>query len=210
VPLLSVKAQFNKRRVARRVANRDDRYNRVPMRKPTARLGLCCALLCIGDPSAQAHAPQAQVTCSLTENGQAATGVISILKSESEIAAGACGHTLSIPPGEYAATLRLDGALDSPEQHQPLHAKANSLHTLKADFATSTLEVRVTSAGRRAAGIAIIRRDERQLATLGSGVSAHLSAGTYSVVVRYRSQERDLGEITLKAGQKCVLEATFE
>jgi len=61
---------------------------------------------------------------------------------------------------------------------------------LKADFPTATLEVRIASSGRRAAGMAVIKRNGQQLGTLGSGVAAHLSTGTYRILVRYRTQEK--------------------
>ena len=81
---------------------------------------------------------------------------------------------------------------------------------LKADFTTATLSVRIASSGRRAAGMAIIKRGGQQLGTLGSGVSAHLSTGTYHIYVRYRGQEQDLGEHELDAGKQLALDATFE
>lgn len=153
------------------------------------------------------------MACEITENGHEATGVVSISKGDKEIASASCGREVTVPAGEYVAALRLDGALDGPEQRQSLSVSpktGGSVIKLKADFGTATLEVKIASSGRRAAGMTIIKRDGQQLGTLGSGVQAHLSAGTYHLLVRYRTQEKDLGEIALKAGEQRVLDAVFE
>jgi hypothetical protein len=151
-----------------------------------------------------------RVSCEITENGGTGSGVVSIQRDGHEIATGACGHEFSVPEGDYIAALRLDGALDGPEQKQPLSIRSGLLSKLKADFATGVLEVRVTNQGRRAAGLAIIKRNGQQLGTLGTGVGAHLSAGTYRILVRYRTHEKDLGDVNLAAGQRVALDATFE
>jgi hypothetical protein len=167
-----------------------------------------CGLLGCGD---RAHADaNGHVTCEILENGHGASGVVAILKDEKEVATTSCGRELSVPAGDYVAALRLDGALDGPEQRQPLGMKAGAAQKLHADFSTATLEVRIASSGRRAAGIAIIKRGGQQLGTLGSGVAAHLSTGTYHIFVRYRAQEKDLGDVVLAAGQQRVLDAVFE
>jgi hypothetical protein len=58
--------------------------------------------------------------------------------------------------------------------------------------------------------MALIRKDGRQIGTLGSGVTAHLSAGSYEVVARYRSQERRYDKVAVAAGQHAVVDAAFE
>jgi hypothetical protein len=151
-----------------------------------------------------------RVSCEITENGDTGSGVVSIQRDGKELATGPCGHEFSVPEGDYIALLRLDGALDGPEQKQALSIRAGALSKLKADFSTGVLEVRVASQGKRAAGLAIIKRNGQQLGTLGSGVAAHLSAGTYRILVRYRMREKDLGDVTLAAGQQVALDATFE
>lgn len=179
------------------------------MSRSTLTLGCLWALL-LG-ATAPAHAePVGHVTCEITENGETATGVISIQRDGKEIATTSCGRELAIPLGEYVAALRLDGTFDGPEQRQNIQVKPGAPLKLKADFATAVLEVRIASSGRRAAGMAVIKRSGQQLGTLGSGVQAHVSVGTYHVLVRYRAQEKDLGEITLKAGQHLTLDASFE
>jgi hypothetical protein len=151
-----------------------------------------------------------RVSCAISENGQPASGVVSIQRDGAEVSTGSCGKEFNVPPGTYTASLRLDGALDGPEQKQTVVVEAGALSKLKADFATGTLEVRIVSLGKRAAGIAIIKRGGQQLGTLGSGVAAHVTAGTYRVIVRYRTQEKDLGDVTIASGQRVTLDAAFE
>ena len=112
--------------------------------------------------------------------------------------------------GSYSALIRLDGALDGPSQSKPLTLQANSKSSMKVDFQTGTLEIRIASAGKRAAGMAVIKKNGAQIGTLGSGVAAHLSAGVYQVVARYRTQEKDLGDVVVTAGQRVTLDAAFE
>lgn len=170
----------------------------------------CLCALSFGSTEVRADGG-GHVLCEISENGEMATGVVSVQRDGKEIATTACGHELSVPAGDYVAALRLDGAFDGPEQRQNLHITAGAPTVkLKADFATAVLEVRIASSGRRAAGMAVIKRRGQQLGTLGSGVQAHVSAGTYRVLVRYRTQEKDLGDITLTAGQHLTLDASFE
>jgi hypothetical protein len=151
-----------------------------------------------------------RVSCDILENGQPASGVVSLQRDGHEVASGACGKEFSVAAGSYTAALRLDGALDGPEQRQALNVEAGAVAKLNADFATGTLEVRIASLGKRAAGMAIIKRAGQQLGTLGSGVAAHLSAGTYHVFVRYRTQEKDLGDVRVEGGKRVTLDAAFE
>src|SRR5688572_31241826 len=103
-----------------------------------------------------ANANGAKVSCEILENGRPASGTIVLLAGTTEVADGACGKPLSIPAGADSAVLRLDGALDGPEQRATLDP---TTPTLRADFATGLLEVRIQSQGRDTAGIAVIRRN---------------------------------------------------
>lgn len=149
------------------------------------------------------------VTCDVTENGEAATGAIVVTRDGAEVARGVCGKPLAVPAGSYTAAVALDGALDGPQRSQPVTVAAGATSHLKADFETGTIEVRIQSEGRRAAGMAIIRKDGAQIGTLGSGVSAHLSAGRYDVVARYRSQEKAFAAVVVDKGGHVVLDAAF-
>lgn len=149
------------------------------------------------------------VTCEVSENGEAASGAIVVTRDGTEIARGVCGKPVAVPPGSYTAALALDGALDGPQRSQPVTVAAGATSHLTADFATGTLEVRIQSEGRRAAGMAIIRKDGVQVGTLGSGVSAHVSAGRYDVVARHRAQEKTFAAVVVDKGAHVVLDATF-
>ena len=149
------------------------------------------------------------VQCEIRENGEPASGTMLVLDGTREVAEGTCGKPLSLPAGTYTAVLRLDGAIDGPEQRLPLVVGKDSPKPLKADFATATLEVKVTSESKAAAGMAIIRKDGMQIGTLGSGVPAHLSAGTYEIVVRHRSASKTLASVVLAKGDKKTLDVSF-
>lgn len=172
-------------------------------------LGLSLAALALALP-ALAEEGAGKVTCEILENGELASGEVSIQRDGAEVASGTCGKELSVPAGTYDAILRLDGALDSPEQSQPLTVKKNGKAALKADFTTGLLEVRIQSQGKRAAGMAVIKREGKQIGTLGSGVAAHLSAGTYEVVARYRTQEKAWADVKVEKGARVTLDAAFE
>jgi hypothetical protein len=160
--------------------------------------------------SADAEAGRGRVICEITENGESASGTVSLQRDGQEVVAGTCGKELSVDAGSYTALVRLDGALDGPSQQKSVAMPANGKVSVKIDFATGTLEVRIASQGKRAAGMAVIKRSGAQIGTLGSGVAAHLSAGTYQVVARYRAQEKSLGDVTVVAGQRLTLDASFE
>lgn len=157
-----------------------------------------------------AAAGNGKVTCEIMENGRPASGIVRLLQGDAEIASGACGKAVDVAPGQYTAALGLDGALDGPEQRKQVTVVAGQSLKVDADFATGLLEVRIKAAGRDAAGMAIIRKDGKQIGTLGSGVSAHLSAGTYEVVARYRAQERKFDNVQIEKDQRTSLDAAFE
>ena len=158
-------------------------------------------------PAAQAQ--QGQVACRITENGGAATGTAIVRQNGREIATGSCSAPISVPAGTYDVTLRLDGALDRPEQTRRVTVAGGQTANAAADFSTAILEVRITANGRNAAGMAVITRNGQRIGTLGSGVPAHISAGTYDVVVRYRTTERRFDAVSLARGQRRALSADF-
>ena len=160
--------------------------------------------------TADSQAATARVTFEITENGEAASGTMSVQRDGKEVASGTCGKELTVPAGSYTAVVRLDGALDGPAQSKPLTLEPNSKSVLKVNFQTGTLEIRIASQGKRAAGMAIIKQNGRQIGTLGSGVAAHLSAGVYRVTARYRAQEKDLGDVVVEAGKPVTLDASFD
>jgi hypothetical protein len=160
--------------------------------------------------TAETQSGSARVICEITENGDAASGTISVQRDGKEVASGTCGKELTLAAGSYSAVVRLDGALDGPAQTKALTLELNSKSSLKVDFQTGTLEVRIASQGKRAAGMALIKKNGQQIGTLGSGVAAHLSAGVYRVTARYRALEKDLGDVAVTAGKPVTLDAAFD
>lgn len=176
-----------------------------------ARALIALPLALLAETTALAAASDGKVTCEILENGKSASGTIQVLHDGRELASGGCGKPLAVPEGDHEAVLGLDGALDAPQQRQPLHvAGGDKPAKLVADFATGELEVHITSQGRDSAGMAVIRKNDKQIGTLGSGVAAHLSTGTYAIVARYRSQEQRFDTVQITKGQRTVLNATFE
>jgi hypothetical protein len=151
----------------------------------------------------------ARVTCEITENGQAASGTMAVVSGDAEIADGVCGKPLAIPPGTHEVVLRLDGALDGPELRRSLDAASGKTTPLTGDFATGLLEVRIQSDGKDTAGIAVIRKGGRQIGTLGSGVTAHLSVGSYEVIARYRTHQRRFDTVRIERDQRTALSVGF-
>lgn len=158
---------------------------------------------------ASSAAADAAVSCEILENGAAASGTMLVLDGDREVGQTSCGKSLSLPPGSYTAVLQLDGAIDGPEQRVPLTVGKDAPKPVKADFATGTLEVKITSESKAAAGMAIIRKDGKQIGTLGSGVPAHLSAGTYEIVVRHRAESKTLPSVVIAKGDKKTLDVSF-
>jgi hypothetical protein len=165
-----------------------------------------------GDTSvaAQPGTGVGKVTCVVLENGAPASGTLSLRKDGAQIAQGVCAQPITAPAGSYTAVISLDGALDSPEQSQPVSVTVGGNTEVKADFSTGILQVFIDSDGKQAAGMAVIRRDGRQVGTLGSGVAAHLSAGTYEVVARYRTDKKSFDTVVIERGKQRVLNASFK
>ncbi len=154
-------------------------------------------------------AAHGRLSCRILENGAPASGTLVVRQGDTQVATGSCGAPLTLPAGQYTAVLRLDGALDQPEQQRPVTVRGNQSAQVQADFPTGILEVMISANGRRAAGLATIMQGGRRVGTLGSGVPAHLSADTYTVLVRYRTTEKRFTGISLSRGQRRAIEASF-
>ncbi len=150
-----------------------------------------------------------KVDCQILENGGSATGTVSLQKDGREVVKASCSGSMSVEAGSYSAVVSLDGVLNGAEQRHAITVQAGKATRVVADFPTGFLQVNILSKGKKAAGMAVIRKDSRQIGTLGSGVSAHLSVGTYRVVARYRSQEKLFENVVIEAGKSVVLEASF-
>ncbi len=119
-----------------------------------------------------------------------------------------CGAALSVPAGPATAIIRLEGALDNPSQTKAIQVAAGKTTSVAVNFETGALEVRIEAKGGRGTGIVTVNRGSKRIGTLGSGVAARLSAGTYEVVVRLGGQERRYS-VDLRAGQHRVVRAQF-
>ena len=170
-------------------------------------------LLCAWTASTCGAAAQSagQITCRVSNNGRSADGGIRLIASNGrEAGAGPCGDKpIAVPPGSYTAVLNLDGVLDSPEQRLKVQVSGGRNRPVVADFQTGTLRIAIEQNGRLAAGMATIERDGQRVGTLGGGVKAHLSTGTYSVIVRYRDQERRFERVVITTGSHRDLKASF-
>ena len=169
---------------------------------------LAAVTLCSLDRQAAAQNASGEIRCKITKNGAPATGTIAIEQNGKEIAHGSCGASLRTPPGTYRAIVRLGGALDQPLKRVAINVRANGVAPVEVDFRTGTLEVRILAKGRPGTGMVTINRGRKRLGTLGAGVAADLSEGTYEVVVTYGGQKL-VYPIELKAGQRRLVRARF-
>ncbi|MBK8169708.1 MAG: hypothetical protein IPK60_05130 [Sandaracinaceae bacterium] len=169
-------------------------------------LTLLAAFVNAGAASAQ---QRARILCSATDNGQSASGSVSVKQGDREIANGITGTAIAVPNGTYDVIVTLDGALDHPTVTSQVVVARAQQYTTTATFQTAVLQIQVEAAGRHAAGMATITRNGERVGTLGAGVPCHLSAGTYDIVVRYRSTERRFDGIALSPGEHRSLTASF-
>jgi hypothetical protein len=163
------------------------------------------ALLC-GAGSAEAQT--GEIRCSVTENGSPARGTIVVEQNGREVGGGSCGSPLSVPVGKSRVTVRLDGTLDNPAKSLNVEVSAAKPATVSVDFQTGVLEVRIETKGRRGTGMVTVNRGSTRIGTLGSGVAARLSTGTYEVIVRLGGEEQRYS-VDLRPGQRRLVRAQF-
>lgn len=155
-----------------------------------------------------AKAQSGAILCSVTENGAPARGTVSVTQDGKELGAGSCGTGLPVPAGKCKVTVRLDGALDNPSKVVDAEVKPGQTASVTVDFQTGVLEVRIESKVQSGTGLVTVNRGTQRIGTLGSGVTARLSAGKYQVVVRLGGQERRY-EVDLRPGQRRLVRAQF-
>jgi len=173
---------------------------------PSVRSLLVTAALFCGAGTAQAQS--AQIRCSVTENGAPARGTIVVEQKGREIGGGSCGATLSVPAGKCKVTVRLDGVLDNPSKSVNVELGPGTTTPVAVNFQTGVLEVRIETKEQRGTGIVVVNRGSKRIGTLGSGVRARLSAGSYEVVVQLGGKERRYS-VDLHPGQRRLLRAQF-
>ncbi len=178
---------------------------------PRHRIARFYPSLAIRTPSvAPAPAPTepGELACRAEENGIYAPARIEIRRGAELVASGSCDQSFSLAPGSYSAIVTLETTLDRPTRTISVNVPSGGRATAFAPFATSVLEVRFFSSRIAVPGLAIVRRDGRDIGTLGSGIPARLSSGTYEIVARYRTLERRY-TVVLAPGQRIALRADF-
>lgn len=189
-------------------------HAQLPMPRPQVRFvpSLTLAPRTSASPStvrSTAPAPRpGRLACVAEENGAYAPASIQIRAQGRLLASGSCASPIELPAGAYDAQITLETALDRPSRSVRVIVPEGGLVTARASFETAILEVRFTANRAPAHGLAIIERDGVVVGTLGSGVTARLSAGTYTVVARYRTAERRY-TVTLAPDQRRALRADF-
>jgi hypothetical protein len=170
--------------------------------------GLALAVVALLFGAGAAKAQTGEILCAITDNGAPARGTIAVEQNGKEVAAGSCGAPLAVPAGKCKVTVRLDGTLDNPSKTVNLEVSAGKTAPVAVDFQTGVLEVRIDTKGQRGTGIVTLNRDSKRVGTLGSGVAARLSVGSYEVVVRLGGQERRY-VVDLRPGQRRLVRVQF-
>lgn len=168
-------------------------------------VAMALALFC-GAGSVEAQT--GEIRCSVTENGGPARGTIVVEQNGREVGGGSCGSPLSVPVGKCKVTVRLDGTLDNPAKRVDVEVSASKPASVSVDFQTGVLEVRIETKEQGGTGLVTVNRGSKRIGTLGSGVTAHLTVGTYEVIVRLGGEERRYA-VDLRPGQHRMVRAQF-
>lgn len=123
-------------------------------------------------------------TCTVLENGAAGAASYRVVKGSQTVATGRCGSpAASIAAGDYRIIVTLDGMADGANRNMPLTIRNGRTSSVRAVFETSRLTVTTMHDGRRIPGRAVLKKNGRVVASLGSGVYSKVSSGTYQVEV---------------------------
>ena len=152
----------------------------------------------------------ATLDCLVHENGAYAPGSIDVRALGASVASGSCGTALTIDPGTYDVTIRLDEVLDRPSKTMRIVLSSGEDRDLVADFETAILEVRLVVADEPVSGLVEVLRTGQLVGTLGSSVPWRVSAGTYDVVAHYRTDVVRFDNVELAPAQRRALLAAFE
>jgi len=155
-----------------------------------------------------AEAQTGEIRCTITDNGAPARGTIVVEQNGRRVGTGSCGAVLSVPPGKCKVTVWLDGTLDNPSKTVDIEVTAGKTSTATVDFQTGVLEVRIEAKGQSGTGIVTVNRAGKRIGTVGSGVSARLSVGSYEVIVKLGGQEQRYS-VDLRPGQRRLVRAQF-
>lgn len=158
--------------------------------------------------AAVAMAQTGQIACTITDNGSPGRGTIVVEQDGRKVAAGSCSAPLSVPPGKYDATVRLEGVIDNPAKTVRVTVIEGKAAPVVVGFETASVEVRIEAKGQRGTAMVAVNRGGKRIGTLGAGVAARLSAGSYEIVVRLGGQERRYA-VDLRPGQRRLVRAQF-
>ena len=171
----------------------------------TAFVVLALSLLTFAQP---AGAQAGEIVCRVTENGTPARGTATIEQNGKKVGGGACGAAISVPAGKSTVTVRLDGVLDNPSRKVDVEVTSGNRTPVTVDFATAVLEVQIRTKSAAGTGIVTVNQGGKRIGTLGSGVAARLSAGSYEVIVRLGGNEQRYA-VDLRPGQRRLVRAQF-
>lgn len=147
--------------------------------------------------------------CVALDNGVGASAALEVRRTDNSLVArGSCARLVELPAGTYLATITFEDALDKPTRTVTVRVAEGTEAIARASFETAILEVRFTADRQPVHGLAVVRKDGRELGSLGSGVTARVSAGTYQITARYRTREHAY-TVTLAPGQRRALRADF-
>lgn len=151
----------------------------------TGVLAVVWLLACVPATDVAAQGQSGTLSCRVTNNGAPATASIRIQKADGSSQEGSCGRPVTLAAGTHQVTVRLDGALDRPEQTQSVTISAGQTSEISASFRTGEVIVRVQAAGRPVPAMLELLRDGTRVATFAAGVKSQLSVGRFTVRVRF-------------------------
>jgi len=147
--------------------------------------------------------------CVALDNGAFAPATVRIRQGGNEVAVTSCGAPIDLGPGSYDVTVTLEDSLDHPSQTVRVELEEGQDASIQAYFEMSVLEVRFEREGRRVAGIAEVYRGDQLVGTMGSGVAHRVSAGTYDIVARYRTESTIFENVVVEPEQRRAVRASF-
>lgn len=122
--------------------------------------------------------------CTVLENGATGAASYRVMDGSQVVATGRClSPASSLPAGDYRVIVSLDGMADRASRNMPLSVRDGRTSTIRAVFETARLTVTVMHDGRRIPGRAVLKKDGRVVASLGSGVYSRVTAGHYEVEI---------------------------
>jgi hypothetical protein len=155
-----------------------------------------------------APARPGQLTIAVDENGAYAASTFQVRQAGRVVASGSSGSPIALPAGAYDVVITLETALDRPTRTVRVLVPEGGVATARASFQTAIVEVRFTKDRMAVHGLATVRQGDRVIGTLGSGVTARVSAGTYQIDARYRTEQRTYS-VSLAPVQRRALSAQF-